>query len=106
MNKIEDLVSAVKLNELLGKKQEPEKNPQETAPDGDREGKKDDAASDSAAGEEERPQPEVEANAAVPTPSPVLRYRPELIECPELGRDVDTLECHTCLRRADCTAYA
>lgn len=89
-----------------GEQQEPEENPQETAPDGDREGRKDDAASDSAAGEEESPQPEVEANAAVPTPSPVLRYRPELIECPELGRDVDTLECHACLRRADCPAYA
>lgn len=85
---------------------EPEENPQETAPVGDRKSMQDDAASDSAAGEEERPQPEVEANAAVPTPSPVLRYRPELIECPELGRDVDTLECHACLRRADCPAYA
>ena len=56
------------------------------------------------AGEEKRP--EVEATAAVPTPSPVLRYRPELIGCPERGRDVDTLECHGCLRRNDCPAYA
>lgn len=85
---------------------EPEENPQEAAPVGDRKSMQDDAASDSAAGEEERPQPEVEVNAAVPMPSPVLRYRPELIECPELGRDVDTLECHACLRRADCPAYA
>ncbi|WP_294488353.1 hypothetical protein [uncultured Mailhella sp.] len=86
--------------------QEPEDKPQGTAPDGDREGKHTDDASDSAAGGDERPLPEAEANAAVPTPSPVLRYRPELIGCPELGRDVDTLECHGCLRRGDCPAYA
>lgn len=85
---------------------EPEENPQETTPVGDRKSMQDDATSDSAAGEEERPRPEAEANAAVPTSSPVLRYRPELIECPELDRDVDTLECHACLRRADCPAYA
>lgn len=88
-----------------GEQQEPEEKPQEAAPAGDREERPADVASDSAAcGEEKRP--EVEATAAVPTPSPVLRYRPELIGCPERGRDVDTLECHGCLRRNDCPAYA
>lgn len=89
-----------------GGEKEPEENPQETPPVGDRKSMQDDATSAPAVREEERPLTEVEVNAAVPTPSPVLRYRPELIECPELGRDVDTLECHACLHRDDCTAYA
>lgn len=36
----------------------------------------------------------------------ILRYRPELILCPERARETDTLECHTCPRHDDCPAYA
>ena len=35
-----------------------------------------------------------------------LRYRPELILCPETSREVDTLECHGCGRHDQCPAYA
>ena len=38
--------------------------------------------------------------------TPLLRYRPELIHCPERSRDVDTLECHACARHDHCPAYA
>ena len=34
------------------------------------------------------------------------RYRPELMLCPERGRDVDTLECHACAGHDTCPAYA
>ena len=34
------------------------------------------------------------------------RYRPELVLCPEKGRDVDTLECHACAEHDTCPAYA
>ena len=36
----------------------------------------------------------------------LLRYRPELIHCPETSRDVDTLECHVCGHHDICPAYA
>ncbi len=35
-----------------------------------------------------------------------LRYRPELILCPERCRNVDTLECHDCPEHDCCRAYA
>ena len=46
--------------------------------------------------EEERPLPSTET----------LRYRPELIFCPEKGRERDSLDCHACTLREGCSAYA
>lgn len=34
------------------------------------------------------------------------RYRPELIFCPEKGRERDSLDCHACALREGCSAYA
>lgn len=63
----------------------------------------------------ERPAPEAR-NASAPksrrveerTPSltETLRYRPELIFCPEKGRERDSLDCHACPLREGCSAYA
>ena len=39
-------------------------------------------------------------------PTETLRYRPELIFCPEKGRERDSLDCHACALHEGCSAYA
>ena len=45
-----------------------------------------------------------EERALAPTETP--RYRPELIFCPEKGRERDSLDCHACALHEGCPAYA
>lgn len=63
---------------------------------------------DGSHGEESAGNGRAGANASAPETAshPVLRYRPELILCPDRHREVDTLECHACPRHDGCAAYA
>ena len=50
--------------------------------------------------------PEPAKTPALPQTKERPRYRPELILCPEQGRERDSLNCHACSLHEGCSAYA
>lgn len=52
------------------------------------------------------PLPEPAKTPALPQTKERPRYRPELILCPEQGRERDSLDCHACSLHEGCSAYA
>lgn len=50
--------------------------------------------------------PEPAKTPALPQTKERPRYRPELILCPEQGRERDSLDCHACSLHEGCSAYA